>query len=139
MQFEKLNADKVATVKNLLCHLLIVWMAFMSGGATAHAIQDFAHEAMHVQTHTQHVSQNQALDNETATTADTNHADTCTQSHCSHGHTTGLPTPYGACVKANSSALAPTSRFNWVSNPTVNNIERPKWPFTTPAVVNLLT
>ncbi len=139
MHFEKLNTDKVAAVKKLLCHLLIVWLALMSGGATAHAIEDFAHEAMHAQTHTQHVSQNQAFDSETATTADTNHADTCTQSHCSYGYTTGMLRPYKTCVKADAAVLIPISNLSRAGNPTANTLERPKWLFTTPAVVSLLT
>ncbi len=46
--------------------------------------------------------------------------------------------PLGACLRVGAAATTPMSRSCWASAAIVNNIERPKWPFTTPAVVSLL-
>lgn len=115
----------------------------MSGGANAYVTSDAEHIAPH--SHSQ-VSQD-THDNtpppdlaiQVPTAQDANHADTCSQSHCGHSHAAGLLAPHGTSVKTDLLTAAPTSQPSWASNAITSNIERPKWPFTTPAVVSLLS
>ena len=121
----------------LICRLLIVWLALVSGGASAHRASDAAHEAAHA-AHTQTFS------SPTPASADSDHmqadhANACNQSQCGNGHCAGLLMPLGAPQKVAAAASVPLSRGCWASAAIVNNIERPNWPVTTPAVVSLLS
>jgi hypothetical protein len=130
-------------VKKLMCYLLIVWLALMSGGANAHAAKEAAHEASHTHDHPSQKMQSQsaALDisADAVTAADVSHTDTCNQSHCGHGHATGMLTRHNRYANTDVNAVVPTSRESWASSSVTSNIERPKWIFTTPAVVSLLS
>jgi hypothetical protein len=138
-----LNAGKVADVKNLACYLLIVWLALMSAGANAYATTDPEHVAPHTHSHAFQDTHDHTPPPDVAiqapTAQDASHADTCSQSHCGHGHPTGLLAHYGTSVKTDLLTAAPISHPSWASSAITSNIERPKWPFTTPAVVSLLS
>ena len=135
-------AGKVAAVKKLICHFLIVWMALFAGGANAHGISDSAHGAEHAgHAHSTTVDSSIELSADPAN-ADRTSADivtTCSQSHCGHGHSTGMLMLPSTCIKINAVTDAPLSSSRWASAAIADNIERPKWPFTTPAVVSLLS
>lgn len=122
-------------MKKLVCYLLIVWLALMAGGANAYATTDAEHVAPHAHDHT--APPDVAM--QAPATQDASHADTCSQSHCGHGHATGLLAPHGTSVKTDLLTAAPTSRASWASSAMISSIERPKWPFITPAVVSLLS
>ena len=134
-----INAGTVLLVKKMMCHLLIVWLTLMSVGANAHVTSDAAHEVLYTQDQAVHETQNHTTIFDAVTTADSSHADICNQSHCGHGHTAGMLTRHGTCVKTDTVTTVPTSRASWASSTITSNIERPKWPVTTPAVVNLLS
>jgi hypothetical protein len=110
----------------------MAWMALMSGGVNAHSISDAAHEV-------EHAAQTQTTSIDAPVNLDTEHTDACSQSHCGHGHSTAMLMPVGAQVKADAIFIVPTSTSRWASSAVANNIERPKWLFSTPAVVSLLT
>ena len=127
-------------MKKLICHLLIVWMALFAGSANAHGISDSAHEAEHAG-HAHSISVDLSLkvsaDRSNADRASADIVKTCSQSHCGHGHSTGLVAALTSCTKVDAVAEAPLSSSRWASAAIADNIERPKWLFTTPAVVNL--
>lgn len=106
---------------------MLVLMALMSAGVNAHVTSYDEHEAMHLATTLDAIS-----------TVEVSHAYDCNQSHCGHGHTTGLLTEQVSFIKTATTASIPTHLAGWVSSLIASNIERPKWPFTTSAVVNLL-
>jgi hypothetical protein len=130
-------------VKKLVCYLLIVWLALMASGANAYSTSDAEHVAPHAHDHTAQDTHDHQPQLDVAiqspTTQDASHADTCSQSHCGHGHATGLLAPHGTSIKTDRLNAAPTSRASWASSAITANIERPKWPSTTPAVVSLLS
>ena len=119
-------------MKKIVCYLLIVWFAFLSSSAYAGVATDAVHEA-------EHAANMHGSSSHTASDVDVNHAEACSQSHCGHGHGVGFVMPIGSCPKADVSAGVPMSNGCWASAAANNNIERPKWLFTTPAVVSLLT
>ena len=119
-------------MKKIACYLLIVWFALLSNSAYARVAADAAHDA-------EHAAHMHGSSSHTASDVDADHADTCSQSHCGHGHGVGLVMPVRSYPKAEVSAGVPISGGCWASAATNNNIERPKWLFTTPTVVSLLT
>ena len=135
-------ADKVAAVKNLICHLLIVWLAVFAGGANAHGIGNSAHETAHTG-HVHSISVDSGVevdaDQANADRASPDIGNACSQSHCGHGHNTGILTAAATCSQVDAVTDAPLSSSRWASAAIADNIERPKWPFTTPAVVSLLS
>ena len=141
--FTTLYAGTVAAVKKIVRYLLIAWLAVLSGGANAHVTQDAAHQATAKHDHALHGTQNQSAVVDamasSAATPDANHADVRGHSHCGHGHTAGPLEPHEAFVKVLAATCAPTSHVQWASSTISSTIERPKWLFTTPAVVSLLS
>ena len=133
------NAGTVRIVKKFICSFLIVWLTFMSVGANAHATNDAAHQAPYTQDYFAQEKQNHVAAFDTASSMDVSHADTCNHSHCGHGHAAGLLTRDGSYGNTDTATQVTSSRTSWASSHIVNNIERPKWPVTTPAVVNLLS
>ena len=130
--FERTDpAGTVCAVKKLICYMLMAWLALMSGGANAHSTSDAAHEA-------EHATQVHTISSDTVKSMEADHTDACSQSHCGHGHSTGMLMPVGAQPKVDAACIVPTSTSCWASSAIANNIERPKWPTTTPAVVSLL-
>lgn len=131
-------AVSIRSVKRLVCHFLIVWLALLSGGAYAHAAADAAQELGHIAAHALKAQLSVAGDTETSDAAhDHGHSETCSQSHCGHGHTTGmLATADLRFSDAGIGAALPTPQA-WVSREQPNSIERPKWSFITSSVVNL--
>lgn len=135
-------AGKVAAVKNLICHFLIVWMALFAGGVNAHGISDSAHGAEHAGH-----AHSTTVDSSVEVSADPANADrasadivkTCSQSHCGHGHSTGMLMLPSTCIRMDAVTDAPLSSSRWASAAIADNIERPKWPLATPAVVSLLS
>lgn len=131
-------AVSMASVKRLVCHFLIVWLALLSGGAHAHAAADAAQELGHIAAHAIE-SQLAAADGGDASIAAHEHSDceNCSLNHCGHGHATGMLAGAGLRFSdAPAGAPMPTQQA-WASREQPNSIERPKWVFTTPAVVNL--
>lgn len=122
-------------MKKLICHLLIVWLALISGSVAAHATIEAAHDVGHAVAHA-HADD---AGSDQAHHADPDHPDTCNQSHCGHGHNTGVFTALKAFPKAQAASNAPLASNIWASSAIHNNIERPKWQATTPTVVSLLT
>ena len=121
-------------------------MALFAVGANAHGISDLAHGAEHAG-HAHHTSVDVSFEASIEVGADRANADrasadidkTCSQSHCGHGHSTGLLMLPGTCIKMDVVADAPLANSSWASAAITNNIERPKWQITTPAVVSLLS
>ena len=139
-------ADNIYVVKKLICYFLIVWMAFFAGGANAHGISDLAHGTEHAG-HTHNTSVDLSFEPSVDLAADRVNADqagadidkTCSQSHCGHSHSTGLLMLPTAWIKMDGAADSPLSSSRSASAAITYNIERPKWQFTTPAVVSLLS
>ena len=142
-----LSTVSISPVKRFLCHFLIVWLTLLSGGA--HAIADARHEASHA---TVVVVATQAADASMGATAaviksfessdrdatvDKAPSEKCGDSHCSHGHTTGMLPTGLTCLTDASCVVVLAVQQPWVNGELPPNIERPKWSFTTPAVVNL--
>ncbi len=133
-----LPAVSISTVKRFICHFLIVWLALLSGGAHAHAAADAAQELGHIAAHAVEAQLAGAQDAEpSAVTHEHGHTESCSLSHCGHGHATGMLANANLYLgDAPASAALPTPQA-WVSREQASSIERPKWAFTTPAVVNL--
>lgn len=138
-------ADKVLIVKKLICHFLIVWMALFAGGANAHGISDLASGAEHAG-HAHNTKVDLSVDPSIEVSAERANTDqastdlgkTCSQSHCGHGHT-GMLMLAKTWIKMDVVAELAFSSSRWASAAIADDIERPKWLFTTPAVVSLLT
>jgi len=64
-------------------------------------------------------------------------SETCSHSHCGHGHTTGMLPAGHTCLTEASCVVVLAVQKPWISGEFPPNIERPKWSYTTPAVVNL--
>ena len=131
-------AVSMLPVKRLVCHFLIVWLALLSGGAHAHAAADAAQEVGHIAAHAMEAQLAVAHGADTSVAAhEHGHSESCSLSHCGHGHATGMPAGAGLRFSdASVGAPLPTAP-SWVSREQADSIERPKWRFTTPAVVNL--
>ncbi len=131
-------AVSMRSVKRLVCHFLIVWLALLSGGAHAHAAADAAQELGHIAAHAVEAQMAAAGGGEGVIAAhDHAHSETCSLSHCGHGHVTGLlASGEFRFSDPNTGAPLPTPA-SWASREQPDSIERPKWRFTTPAVVNL--
>ncbi|WP_395058672.1 hypothetical protein [Polaromonas sp.] len=125
-------------MRRFICHFLIVWLALLSGNAYAHAAADAAQELGHLAAHAVEAQLAGAQDTEkSGITHDHGHSESCGLSHCGHGHSTGmLATANLGFSNAGVGAPLPTPQA-WVIREQPNSIERPKWAFTTPAVVNL--
>ena len=133
------NAGKVVFVKKLVCCLLIMWMALLSLGANAHATIQTAPAAGHSHDHASLTTQHHVAAAEGIAAVDVKHADICSHSHCGHGYATGIAAGLYAWVKNNDPTTAPVTRVSWLSSAVTDNIERPKWHCSTPAVVSLLS
>ena len=134
-----INTGTVRIVKTIICNSLIVWLTFMSVGANAHATSDAAHETLYTHDHFAEEKQNNLVAFDVASSPEASHADNCNHSHCGHGHAAGLLTRDGPSANLNTAIKLQTSRTSWATSHIDNNIERPKWPVTTPAVVSLLS
>jgi len=133
----------------------MVWMALMSGGANAHmhSVDHHWHEAHSAHDHDHnhnhdHGDAAKVIAGATTMLADSsmldaNNAETLTQAHYSHGHShhhaAGLPASCDMLAAVAPPSIKPVSCLPIVSSAIANNIERPKWPVTTPAVVSLLS
>lgn len=131
-------AVSIRLVKHFICHFLIVWLALLSGGAYAHAAADAAQELGHIAAHAVEV-QLAVADGTEARSAenDHGHSEGCSQSHCGHGHTTGMLTTANLRFSDATSSAALLAPTFWASREQPNSIERPKWSITTLSVVNL--
>ncbi|GAB3478474.1 hypothetical protein [Polaromonas eurypsychrophila] len=125
-------------MNRFICHLLIVWLTLLAGGAHAHAAADAAQELDHIAAHAIEAQLAGTQDAEkSAITHDHGHSETCGLSHCGHGHSTGMLATANLCFSdAGVGAAFPTPQA-WACREQPNSIERPKWAFTTLAVVNL--
>ena len=136
-------------VKKLFYGLIYVWLTLLLAGASAHAVHHGSHHSVQyieqkveaAQHATTNEKQSQAAvhtaSHTAAAGAEASHADTCDHSHCGHGQVAGLLTREGSGANIDTVGKVPTSRTSWSSSHIANNIERPKWRATTPAVVNL--
>ena len=131
------NAGTVVLVKKLVYCLLIMWSALLSMGANAHATLQTAPAAAHAYDHVSLTTQHHVAAAEGIAAVDAKHSDTCSHSHCGHGHATGIASGLYAWVKNNDPTTAPATRVSWLSSAVTDNIERPKWHRTTTAVVSL--
>lgn len=133
-------AVSMSPVKRFICHFLIVWLALLSGGAHAHAAADAAHEIGHAAMHAADSGDDMATTQQVKkidTVHGSEHTESCSLSHCGHSHATGmLATGDLRFSDAAVGAPLPTPQA-WASREHPDSIERPKWHFTTPAVVNL--
>lgn len=140
-------AVSISPVVRYICHFLIVWMTLLAGGA--HALADARHEASHVPVTavvmpTEHASTDRhAAANEAQAATDLEvsqdkaQSETCSHSHCGHGHATGMLPALQTSLPAAGRDMALSRHARWSSSIFTTNIERPKWSLTTPAVVNL--
>ena len=133
-------------VRKLFYGLMFTLLALMSAGASAHA-GHAAHGRVHSadgkvayahQSATQE-KQSHTLVYGVASKAETSHVDTCDHSHCGHAQVAGLLARDGSDWNIDTASNAPTQHTSWATSHVTNNIERPKWPVTTPAVVSLLS
>ena len=122
------TADTVTVVKKLVCYFLMVVLAWVSGGASAHALNHTAHLADERSHQSQVAVDSTTVSVEqTAThTKYTKHAETCKQTHCSHGHL-ALPALQSTRSSVGCVSCAPVFLERWVSSAFTNNIERPNW------------
>jgi len=137
-----LFAGKIISVKNMVLYFLIGWLALMSGGANAHTTTSAEHLAVHAhdlvsQDGHEHKPQAEVVI-QAPTTQDANYTDCCSQTHCENCHATYLLAPEGTRISTDRFNAAPISRSSFASSAVTANIERPKWSYTTSAVVNLL-
>ena len=133
------NAGTVRIVKTVICNLLMVWLTLMSVGANAHPTNDAAQKTFYTHEHSAEKQQHHVAAFDTASLVEVSHTDTCSHSHCGHSHAAGLLGQESASGKTDTATKVPDDRTSWATGHIVNNIERPKWPVTTPAVVNLLS
>ena len=133
------NAGNITFVKKLVYCLLIMWLALLSVGANAHVAIQTAPAAAHSHDHASLTTQHHAAAADGIAEVDPKHADTCSHSHCGHGYATAIAASLYSWVKNNAPTSAPATRVNWLSSAVTDNIERPKWHRTTPAVVSLLS
>ena len=130
-------AVSIRAVKRLVCHFLIFWLALLSGGAYAHAAADAAQELGHIAAHALEGQLTVAGDNETSDAAhEHGPTESCGHSNCGYGHAAGMLPAQFRSTDANVGAPLPTPQA-WASRELPNSIERPKWSFATPSVVNL--
>ena len=132
-------AVSIRSVKRIVCHFLIVWLALLSSGAYAHAAADAAQELGHIAAHAVEAQLAVADGTEVRSDAehDRGHSETCSLSHCGHGHATGMLATAGLRFSdAVVGAALPAPTF-WASREQPNSIERPKWSIATLSVVNL--
>ena len=134
----------------MLFYLLMAVFVLMSGGANAHGTADtVAVVAAHHHSHSQndhHAFQNASNDaNHPASAASTgevvasSHTDICSHTHCGHSHAAGVVAAQSTSMTAGATAFVPRLGVSWASSAITDNIERPKWQITTPAVVSLLS
>lgn len=138
-QLTMVNAGTVRAVKNLICILASIWLTFMSAGAYAHAANDAERKAEYTNVHAAQKNQKDAAAFDAPASAGVSHFESCNHSHCGHGHLAGPLAQDRSCGNTDTAISAPSACTNWATSHIVNNIERPKWPFTTPVVVNLLS
>jgi hypothetical protein len=130
-------AVSMSPVKRFICHFLIVWLALLSGGAHAHAAADAAQEVGHIAAHAIE-AQLAAADGDDPSIAahEHSHSESCSLSHCGHGHATGMLASAELRFSAAGVGAPLPTPPSWASREQPDSIERPKWRFTTPAVVN---
>ena len=120
---------------------MFVMLALLSAGASAHAGHGNVHKSELKASFVHHSAaqekQLHATALSSASKAEASHLDTCDHSHCGHAQLAGLLTRDGSDWNIDTASNAPTLRTSWATSHITNNIERPKWPATTPAVVNL--
>ena len=120
---------------------MFVLLALMSAGASAHAGHGNVHKVgpKVADVHHSAVQEKQSPEviHGAAIATEATHLDTCDHSHCGHAQLAGLLTRDASDWSIDTASNVPTPRTSWATNHITNNIERPKWPATTPAVVNL--
>ena len=140
-------------MKKLVCYFLIVWLALMAGGANAHthSADMHSHDVIHAHDHDHdHDHNNSVLANvgetsllEDASTLDADYSEKLNKVHPCHSHThhhaAGLPSCHDMLAVADLPSLTPVFSQRFACTALANDVERPKWPFTTPAVVSLWT
>ena len=141
------TSGKVAAVKKLVCYMLIVWLALMAGGANAHthSADMHSHDVIHAHDHDKSVLANigESTSLEDASTLDADYSEKLNKVHSCHSHThhhaAGLPSCHDMLAVADLPSLTPVFSQRFACIALANDVERPKWPFTTPAVVSLLS
>ena len=139
------EAGKVALVKKFVCYLLIVWMTLVAGGANAlaHSVNHHAHDALHAHDHSSLDTSVESITSQDDTALDADYPEKSSQHPSGHCHThhqaAGLPSCHDMLPVADLPNFAPVFRQRLASIAVANNIERPKWVATTPAVVSLLS
>ena len=118
-------------------------LALMSAGANAHGVHGNVHKAEPKVAYVHHSAaqekQSQAVLDNITSKAEANLIDTCDHSHCGHAQLAGLLARDGSDWNIGNASNAPTPRTTWASSQVTSDIERPKWPATTLAVVDLLS
>lgn len=139
------EAGKVANVKKFMCCLLIVWMTLVAGGANAlaHSVDHHAHDAFHAHDHGSLATASESTTSQDVLAFNADYSEKLSQHHSGHCHThhhvAGLPSCHGMLAVADLPNLAPVFSQRMACIAVANNIERPKWAVTTPAVVSLLS
>lgn len=115
----------IASVKRLLCFLLMLWFAAQAGLAQAHGVEEDLHALSHITESLQQDSQ-----------AEHDHGDgPCGLTHCCHPAGV-LPALAAAALLTNVTAT-PMALVHTHGHAPPPEIERPKWARATPAVVSL--
>ena len=138
-------AGKITPVKKFVCYLLIVWMTLVAGGANAlaHSADHHAHDALHAHDHSSLATSVESITSQDDFELGADYPEKSSQHPSSHCHThhqvAGLPSCHGMLPVADLPNCAPAFSQRLVSIAFANNIDRPKWAVTTPAVVSLLS
>jgi hypothetical protein len=136
-------------VKKVMCYVLIVWLALVSGGANAHTFDVTDHETHGEKSHAEkstaesppaeHLAQTGMADAHPSVNSEAGHTEACAQAHCGHGHTTCMLAVQDAHIGKNASERLPPHTAGSKTSEVSNDIERPKWLDTPPTVVSLLS
>lgn len=114
----------IGSVKKLTCLLLALWFGLVAGLAQAHATAEDLHQLEHA-----------VLSTSATGTSDAGHEEHCEMAHC--GHVVGMLGAADRITHAPEGAKRPVAIRVHTSFFVPDDIERPKWPVSTPAVASL--
>ncbi len=115
-------------VNRIACFLLMLCMMLMSVGAHAHGTVHLSDNVGH--SHASHAPEPSA-DAQTLEQTDPSH-DGCLHAHCGHSHSAALAGVERAKLQIPGNEPAPQVASSGFTSTPPDEIERPKWQFTTP-------
>jgi hypothetical protein len=122
-----ISCDNMLSVNRIVCFLLMLCMTLMSGGLHAHGTEHLSNAGYGHASHTSAPSaQTQTLDQANPT------HDACLHAHCGNSHNVALAGVQHARPQIAGSQPAPRATITGFTSTPPDEIERPKWSFTTP-------